>query len=368
MALIRVVDNGCGIEADGAGAGLSRATPPASCRPTPTWTHIATLGFRGEALPSIAAVAEVEAVSRAGGRRRRRRGCGWSFGDGRGVGARRAAPPGTSISVRGLFREQPARLKFLRSAGVGGGARSRRGQPLRAGLPGGGVLADGSTGARRSRPAAAASRREAVAGVYGARYGGGDARGRRRVRGHRAGGAVRAAAPVARQPQLRHHLHQPPLGAQPLPGLRRRGGLSRACCRPGASRSPSSTCACRRRRSTSTCTRRRRRCGCATSGACSRWCSGRFAAALAGWRRAGYDAAPAGRGPRRVGGGAEPEFAPAVRPEPAQSQLLRDGRARRRCRRDVRGCRSAAAGPGRHDLHHRRGAGGPLPHRPARGA
>jgi DNA mismatch repair protein MutL len=114
VALIRVVDDGCGIEPDELPLAFSRhATSKLSA--DADLDAIATLGFRGEALPSVAAVAEVEAVSRqhdspAAARVR--------FGDGelREQGST-GSPPGTSISVRNLFRQQPARLKFLRSAG-----------------------------------------------------------------------------------------------------------------------------------------------------------------------------------------------------------------------------------------------------------
>ena len=115
VALIRVVDDGCGIEPDELPLAFSRhATSKLAA--DADLDAIATLGFRGEALPSVAAVAEVEAVSRqhdspAAGRVR------ISFGEFRAQGSA-GSPPGTSISVRNLFREQPARLKFLRSPGA----------------------------------------------------------------------------------------------------------------------------------------------------------------------------------------------------------------------------------------------------------
>ncbi len=114
VALIRVVDDGCGIEPEELALAFARhATSKLS--PDADLDSILTLGFRGEALPSVGAVAEVEAVSRtqASPQAGRVRVC---FGELRDQGAA-GAPPGTAISVRGLFREQPARLKFLRSAG-----------------------------------------------------------------------------------------------------------------------------------------------------------------------------------------------------------------------------------------------------------
>ncbi len=113
LTSIRVVDDGCGI----AGAELRlaferHATSKLQAEADP-W-RIETLGFRGEALPSIAAAADVEITSRpseqAEGRRLR-------FVAGEAVEeGPEASPPGTAVAVRALFRRQPARLKFLRSA------------------------------------------------------------------------------------------------------------------------------------------------------------------------------------------------------------------------------------------------------------
>jgi DNA mismatch repair protein MutL len=114
VGLIRVVDNGCGIDPEELALAFARHAT-SKLRADADLDAIATLGFRGEALPSIAAVAEVEAISRpldapSAARVRLR------FGELIEQGAS-GAPAGTAISVRGLFRQQPARLKFLRSAG-----------------------------------------------------------------------------------------------------------------------------------------------------------------------------------------------------------------------------------------------------------
>ena len=112
VGLLRVVDNGCGIPVEEVEAAFARyATSKLSV--AGDLERIATLGFRGEALPSIVAVAEVSLVSRPPGQ------VAGSFirlADGKVVdkGAR-GAPPGTSVTVRNLFRSTPARLKFLRS-------------------------------------------------------------------------------------------------------------------------------------------------------------------------------------------------------------------------------------------------------------
>jgi len=73
---------------------------------------VATLGFRGEALPSIASVARLTVESRVRGAD------GWSrtVDNGRLAGEGPAAlPPGTRIRVEGLFESVPARRKFMRS-------------------------------------------------------------------------------------------------------------------------------------------------------------------------------------------------------------------------------------------------------------
>jgi DNA mismatch repair protein MutL len=81
--------------------------------------HVASLGFRGEALASIGSVARVAITSRTpdceGGHRVEDR-------DGRvGAVAPAAAPPGTVVRVEGLFAHVPARRKFLRTPGTEAG-------------------------------------------------------------------------------------------------------------------------------------------------------------------------------------------------------------------------------------------------------
>ncbi len=79
---------------------------------------VSTLGFRGEALASIAAVAEVELTSRAAGCE-----CAYLYRPARGRSRAAgpdpaAAPAGTTIEARNLFASLPARRKFLRSEGT----------------------------------------------------------------------------------------------------------------------------------------------------------------------------------------------------------------------------------------------------------
>ena len=110
--LIRISDNGCGIDFDD----LPKAFMPhatSKIAKAEDLDSIATLGFRGEALASIASVAQVELVSRA-----ENSDIGGKICINGGVvescdvcGARN----GTMIAVKNLFYNTPARLKFLKS-------------------------------------------------------------------------------------------------------------------------------------------------------------------------------------------------------------------------------------------------------------
>ncbi|MBI4282036.1 MAG: DNA mismatch repair endonuclease MutL [Chloroflexi bacterium] len=112
LELIRVVDNGCGIPADEAELAFHRfATSKLSLEGD--LDSITTLGFRGEALPSIAAVSTVSLVTRPASQP-----AGTLVDVARGEILRTApqgTPPGTSVLVRDLFQNVPARLKFLKS-------------------------------------------------------------------------------------------------------------------------------------------------------------------------------------------------------------------------------------------------------------
>src|SRR5216683_2050528 len=112
ISLVRVIDNGCGMERDDALLSLERHAT-SKIRTAADLAAIATLGFRGEALPSIASVSRFRLTTReagaaagteilvAGGRIEMVRDVGEA--------------PGTQVEVRSLFYNLPARRKFLRS-------------------------------------------------------------------------------------------------------------------------------------------------------------------------------------------------------------------------------------------------------------
>ena len=107
---IGVIDDGAGMTAAELRLALERHAT--SKLPDGDLSAIATLGFRGEALPSIASVARLTLASRTAG------GEGWAVtvDHGRVVADGPAGvPPGTRVTVDGLFAAVPARRKFLKS-------------------------------------------------------------------------------------------------------------------------------------------------------------------------------------------------------------------------------------------------------------
>ena len=108
---IEVADDGCGMTPDEIALALERHAT--SKLPDDAIDQVATLGFRGEALPSIASVARLTIESRPRGQE------GWARTVDNGTVERdgpAAVPPGTRVVVEALFARVPARRKFLRSA------------------------------------------------------------------------------------------------------------------------------------------------------------------------------------------------------------------------------------------------------------
>ncbi|HAE80736.1 MAG TPA: DNA mismatch repair endonuclease MutL [Lachnoclostridium sp.] len=112
LSVIRITDNGCGIEPEQIPtAFLSHAT--SKIRDAADLVTIASLGFRGEALSSIAAVAKVELITRTPGSIS---GSRYRIEGGKEVGLEEVgAPEGTTFLVRDLFFNTPARRKFLKT-------------------------------------------------------------------------------------------------------------------------------------------------------------------------------------------------------------------------------------------------------------
>ena len=110
--LVSVRDNGCGMNRDDALLSLERQAT-SKIRDVDDIERIDTLGFRGEAVPSIAAVSRFSMVTR-----RKEDEAGTRIVVNAGTIAEVAdcgAPPGTCVEVRDLFCNVPARKKFLRS-------------------------------------------------------------------------------------------------------------------------------------------------------------------------------------------------------------------------------------------------------------
>ena len=109
-SLIRVSDDGCGMTAEDLPLALSRHAT--SKIDGSDLMNIHTFGFRGEALPALAAVGRLSITSRAAGEPAAQ----ITMTGGRGGGLRPAAlSGGTVVELRDLFFATPARLKFLRS-------------------------------------------------------------------------------------------------------------------------------------------------------------------------------------------------------------------------------------------------------------
>ena len=111
LTSLEVTDDGCGMSPDDMTLALERHAT--SKLPDEAIEQVATLGFRGEALPSIASVARFTIESRPVGTEQ-----GWKrvvdHGELTAEGPA-ALPPGTRVRVENLFGKIPARRKFLRT-------------------------------------------------------------------------------------------------------------------------------------------------------------------------------------------------------------------------------------------------------------
>ena len=113
--MIQVIDNGCGMSPDQAVLCFERHATSKLHSPEDL-QNILTFGFRGEALASIAAVAEVTLKTR---REEDEVGCQVDFADSCHVGTQEvAAQRGANFMVRNLFYNVPARRKFLKSDNI----------------------------------------------------------------------------------------------------------------------------------------------------------------------------------------------------------------------------------------------------------
>lgn len=110
--LVEVADDGCGIPADELPVALSRHSTSKLSRAEDLFS-IVTLGFRGEALASIASISRFTITSRTSGAESgaKLRVEGGRLGELEGIGV----PVGTVVRVEDLFYNVPARLKFLKS-------------------------------------------------------------------------------------------------------------------------------------------------------------------------------------------------------------------------------------------------------------
>jgi DNA mismatch repair protein MutL len=110
--LIRIADDGCGMVRDDALLAFERHAT-SKLRSSDDLLSIATLGFRGEALPSIASIARVELITRAA---EESSGTRMEIAGGKLLLCEETgAPAGTTLTVRDLFFNTPARRKFLKS-------------------------------------------------------------------------------------------------------------------------------------------------------------------------------------------------------------------------------------------------------------
>ncbi len=112
LSMIRVTDNGCGIPKEEIALAFKRHAT-SKIRTVEDLFSVASLGFRGEALSSIASVARVELITKTGGSIS---GSRYRIEGGEELGLEEiGAPEGTTFIARDLFYNTPARRKFLKT-------------------------------------------------------------------------------------------------------------------------------------------------------------------------------------------------------------------------------------------------------------
>ena len=112
IALMRISDNGCGIEQSEVRSAFLRHST-SKIRSAEDLAHVSSLGFRGEALSSISAVAQVELITKT---REELFGTKYVIEGGKEKKLEEVgSPDGTSFFVRQLFYNTPARRKFLKT-------------------------------------------------------------------------------------------------------------------------------------------------------------------------------------------------------------------------------------------------------------
>lgn len=117
-AFIRITDNGEGIEKEQVPTAFLRHAT-SKIRSVDDLLRVGSLGFRGEALSSIAAVSQVELITKTAGSLT---GCRYLIEGGKEKGLEEiGAPEGSTFLVRNVFYNTPARKKFLKSAAAEAG-------------------------------------------------------------------------------------------------------------------------------------------------------------------------------------------------------------------------------------------------------
>jgi len=162
-SLIRITDNGCGIPEDQVRTAFLRHAT-SKIRTSDDLSFITTLGFRGEALSSIAAVSDLElctktADSISGTIYKVRYGEEISFEEA-------GLPEGTTLIIRDLFANVPARLKFLSSAQTEGNSVTEAVEKIALSHPGIAVKFT-NNGSLRLSTSGSGSLKDVIYAVYG---------------------------------------------------------------------------------------------------------------------------------------------------------------------------------------------------------